>query len=145
MKTEIRYPYILEQILNERKRMWNIKEYNEFKKKCKGFKKLHDKYIKKIIKLVEKYTQNKKWQYNFVPIYLISDKTFKKGKWSAFSDPLTIRLRKDRSNQRILKTLIHELVHTNLSIKKQLRRNYEENENIVEKITKKVYEDLNLQ
>lgn len=144
IKTEIRYPYIYEHILNKREKMWTLKEYKLFKSKIKKFKRLHDKYIEKILKLIEKYTKNRKWQYNFIPIYLVSDKDYKLGEYKGFSDPLTLRFFEKENPNILLKTLIHELVHVNLSEKIQLSRSYEKNEEIVKEITNRVYQGLKL-
>jgi hypothetical protein len=144
MKIEIRYPYIYEQLINNRQSMWNLKEYNYFKKQGKKFEKTCKKYINKIIKLIEKYTKNKKWQYSFIPIYLISEKNYKEGTWKAFSDPLTIRLFKNKTPEELLKILVHELIHVNLSEEVQLSRTYKTNEKIVKEITNKVWEELGI-
>jgi len=144
VKTEIRYPYIYEHILNNRTSLWTLEEYNCFKERTKNFVAIYKTHIHRIIALIEQYTQNTEWQYSFIPIYLISDQSYKAGQWSGFSDPLTLRFLESESSEKLLKTLIHELVHVNLSLELQLSKSYKDTEEIVHSIADKVWSDLTL-
>ena len=127
-KTEIRYSIIYETILKHEdiNKVFSAKEYRRLEKKAEPFKKLYDKYIDKIISLIENSTRSKIWKYEFIPIYILDIDlkkcyTKEKGKkvtWKGFGDPVTILLRPEKV---MLYTLIHELVHLNIDLRKQIR------------------------
>jgi len=135
LKTELRYSWVYNNFLN--KGNFKIKELFKLKKDSRDFEILYKKNIKKIIKLIEKYAKNKKWQHKFIPIYIIKNKF----PMRSFSDPLTLKY---RNSIGMLIVLIHELIHNNFSFKKQIKRNYEKNEKLVNFITKKICLDLKL-
>ncbi len=141
MKTEIRYSPIYGVILDraDTKECFSLEKYEKLIKDSKSFEKLYKQNINKIIKLIEKYTKRKKWQYDFIPIYIVDIKT--KNKWKGFGDPLTIIIMKSK---KMLYTLIHELVHLNLDLKKQLKLGEDKTEDLVIEISQKVWKDLKL-
>lgn len=141
--TEIRYPYIYEHALN-RSALWTFAEYNSFKERTQPFVAIYQTHIQHILCLIEKHTHNIEWPYSFIPIYLISDRSYKVGEWSGFSDPLTLRFLEQESPKKLLKTLIHELVHVNLRLEVQLSRSFKDNEAIVQSIADKVWGELRL-
>jgi len=117
---------------------YSLKKFKEIKKKGREFEKLHNRYIKKIIKLIETTTKRKKWKNDFIPIYLtdtiIDD-------YSGFSDPLTLKIREPK---KMLHTLVHELVHNNLDECNQIVTGKEKNEEVVSEISRKIWRELNI-
>lgn len=100
-ETEIRFSWVYNKKLNPE---INPSEFVELKEKCGGFIDLYEKYIVRILKSIEK--NNEIWRRKFIPIYVVFAKT------KSFSDPLTIKYRKDHKLMMLI--LIHELVHNNL-------------------------------
>ncbi|MBI2124893.1 hypothetical protein HYT92_03820 [Candidatus Pacearchaeota archaeon] len=145
IKTEIRYSWIYDVLLNNHDFNFSLREYKELQRKCKPFEKLYAKNISQIIKLIEKVTKRKKWVYSFIPIYLVKVKPRNEdNKWKAFADPLTMKYFYKESPERLLKRLIHELVHVNLDNEEQIKRGREKNEELVKSITENVWRNLNL-
>jgi len=101
-KTELRYSWIYNKQFNPD---FNIKDQKKLKRDCKKFENLYNKYLLRILNLIEKY-HSKEWKYTFIPIYIISNKNP-----INFSDPLTIRYKKNEKYMLIV--LIHELLHNN--------------------------------
>lgn len=142
IKTEIRYSFVYNLILNKDK--WSKEEHERFKREFLDFEELYNQNIDKIILAIEKNTKNEKWQNTFIPIYLISNKS----DMECYSDPLTIKtISKDGTKKNkydLLIILIHELIHNNLSDEMQLSRDFNKNESYVNVITKKVCNELNI-
>ncbi len=156
IKTELRYSCIYSVILNNDfiNKAYSLKQHEKLIKDCKPFKRLYNENISKITRLIEKYTKRKKWQYGFIPIYIVKknrknnsfkikskNKRYNGLEWKGFGDPLTIVLMKPKI---MLYTLIHELVHMNLDEKMQFRLREEKIEELVILISQKVWKDLNL-
>jgi len=150
-KTEIRYSIIYETILKhgEGNNAFSLKEYKRLERRSGLFNKLYKHNINKIINLVGKNTKSKSWMYKFIPIYIvditlkkcyIKDKN-KKITWKGFGDPVTIVLGPEKV---MLYTLIHELVHLNIDLKKQIKWGCNKAEKNVQRIAEKVWKDLNL-
>lgn len=145
MKTEIRYSWIYDVLLNNHDFGFSLEEYKELQEKCKPFEELYRKYIKKIIKLIEKETKRKDWAYNFIPIYIVMVRPENEdNKWKGFADPLTLKYFNDRTPERMLKTLVHELIHMNLDNIEQIKIGADKNEEIVSALTDKVWGKLKL-
>lgn len=152
VKTELRHSVIYEVVLNKDviEKAFTPSEYKK-EKKFKIFKNLYKSNISKIISLIEKYTGNKKWHYDFIPIYLVEIKegenyvrTLKndgKNTWRGFDDPVTIIM---MGPKRMIYTLIHELVHLNIEIEKQNKMGCETAEKVVHDISGKVWKELDL-
>ncbi len=105
-KTEIRYSWIYNKEFNNN---FSKKDLFKLKKDCVKFDRLYKKQIKNILKLIEKH-HIKSWKYKFIPIYIVS------GLSHSFSDPLTLKYRKDEKY--LLVVLAHELLHNNMRKKK---------------------------
>jgi len=145
MKTEIRYSWIYDVLLNKHDFGFPLEEYKGLQEKCKPFEELYKKYIRKIIKLIEGETKRKEWAYKFIPIYIVKVKPENEdNKWKGFADPLTLKYIEDSTPERMLKTLIHELIHLNLDNEEQIKRGAEKNEEIVSALTDKVWGKLNI-
>jgi len=139
MKTQIRHSYIYNVVMSKKLGLnYSLKKFNNLKKKAKGFETLHNKYIKEIIQLIEKNTKIKKWNGDFIPIYL-TEKIV--DDYPGFSDPLTLKI---RDPKKMLYTLVHELIHNNLSESKQIRLGTNKNEDIVTKLTERVWKELKI-
>ncbi|MFA5259423.1 MAG: hypothetical protein WC979_08860 [Candidatus Pacearchaeota archaeon] len=137
MKTQIRHSYIYNVVMSKKLGLdYSLKKFNNLKKKAKAFEKLHNKYVKEIIKLIEKHTKRKKWNGDFIPIYLTETII---DNYSGFSDPLTLKIREPK---KMLHTLVHELIHNNLDASKQIKLGTDKNEELVSEITKKVWKEL---
>jgi len=150
METEIRYSWIYNLILNKGNLDdKSLKNHKRLIKACKPFERLYKKHISRIISLIEKATKTKNWEYSFIPIYIIKMNLDSKNNiikfgsknihWKAFGDPLTIIIREPEI---MLYTLIHELVHLNLDMEKQIKMGQEKRERLVKNITDKVWVDL---
>lgn len=145
IKTEIRYSWIYDVFLNNHDFNFSLKEYKELQRKCKPFERLYKKNINQIIRLIEKATKRKKWAYNFIPIYIVKVKPKNDDKrLKAFADPLTMKYFDEEPPERLLKRLVHELIHMNLDNEKQIRLGREKNEELVKSITEKVWMELKL-
>ena len=105
-QTEIRYSWIYNRHFNPN---FSKKDLFKLKKDYIKFKKLYKKYINTIIKLIEKH-HSKRWKHKFIPIYIVKNASH------SFSDPLTLRYRKDEKY--LLVVLAHELLHNNIVKKK---------------------------
>ena len=79
-------------------------EFIESKNEIQEFSNLYNKYTKKILQTIE--DNNNPWQREFISIYIVF------GKIRSFSDPLTIKYRKDPKLMILI--LIHELIHNNI-------------------------------
>jgi hypothetical protein len=125
-KTEIRYSRIYNKILGG----------GIYNKNAK-FENIYKKNISNILKLIEKH-HIKKWKYKLIPIYLVN--SVNKKKMGGFSDPLTLKSRKDEKY--MLVVLVHELLHNNMGNKK-----FSDPKSLhiyMEPIVDKVVEKLNL-
>ena len=100
-KTEIRCSLIYNRLFDKK---FSNRDYHRLLKDSEKFERLHNKHIKKILQLIEKY-HSKKWKRKFIPIYIV-----KKAPYS-FSDPLTIKYYPNEKMMLVL--LIHELLHNN--------------------------------
>lgn len=100
-KTEIRFSWTYNKMFNE---SLTPSEFIESKNEIQEFSNLYNKYIKKILQTIE--DNNEPWQREFIPIYIVF------GKIRSFSDPLTIKYRKDPKLMILI--LIHELIHNNI-------------------------------
>lgn len=105
-KTKIRFSWIYNIIFNSN---FSKEEFFKLKKDCIKFEKFYCKHIKEILKLMEKH-HSKDWKYKFIPIYIVKDSP------SSFSDPLTLKYRKNEKY--LLIVLAHELLHNNMGKKK---------------------------
>jgi len=129
-RTVIRYSGIYNRIFNPK---FSKKDFLKLKKDCKEFAKLYKKNIQKILKLIEKH-HLKKWKYKFISIYIVKDSP------SSFSDPLTLKFRKDPKY--LLVVLAHELLHNNMGKKKFKDR--KELHIYMEPILNKVISDIDI-
>ena len=145
IKTEIRYSWIYDVFLNNHDFNFSLREYKELQRECKPFEKLYKKNINQIIRLIEKATKRKKWAYNFIPVYIVKVKPRNNDKkWKAFADPLTMKYFEKESPERLLKRLVHELIHMNLDNEEQIKRGRNKNEELVKSITEDVWRNLKL-
>ena len=152
MKTEIRYSMIHQTILDHGDigNVLNAEGYKNLENKSRKFKELYEKYIDKIIELIEERIEGGGWRYEFMPIYVVDIKledcyVISKGKkstWKGYSDPITILIRHEKV---MLFTLIHELVHNYLPLGKHREMGLEKVENYVHRdVAQKVWEELGL-
>jgi len=149
--TEVRCSVIYETILKhgDINNAFSKKEYQRLEKKTAPFKKLYNKYISKIISLIEKNTNSRKWKYKFIPIYIVDielKKCYVKEKnkrvtWKGFGDPITIIIGPEKV---MLYTLIHELVHLNIGLEKQKNWGCNKSEEKVHEVAERVWKGLNL-
>ncbi len=150
-KTEIRYSIIYETILKQGdiNNAFSSNEYQRLEKKARSFNRLYLQNIHKIIDLIEKYTKSKIWKYEFIPIYIVDielKKCYVKDRgnkiiWKGFGDPVTIVLGPEKV---MLYTLIHELVHLNISLEKQKKWGCNKAEEKVHEVAEEVWKKLNL-
>ncbi len=105
-RTLIRYSTVYNRVFDAN---FSKKDFLKLKKDCLKFEKLYKKHINEILELIEKYA-SKKWKYKFIPIYIVKTSS------CSFSDPLTLRFRKDEKY--LLISLAHELLHNNIRILK---------------------------
>lgn len=100
-KTEIRYSRVYNKQFGKN---FSKNGLNRLKKKCEKFQDLYNRYIKTILKLIEKY-HNKKWKHSFIPIYVV------KNAKRSFFDPLTLKYKENEKMMLVI--LAHELLHNN--------------------------------
>ena len=130
-KTEIRYSYIYNKQFDSN---FSYKDKNKLQRKCRKFGILYKKYIKQILKEIEK--SQGKWKRKYIPIYIVE-----KSKTS-FSDPLTLKYQKNPKLMLVIMT--HELLHNNLSKKfKSTKELHKYMEPILNKIIKNLKINLN--
>ncbi|MFH0712052.1 MAG: hypothetical protein V1889_02995 [archaeon] len=152
MKTELRYSIIHEVILSHGNvdRAFDLNEYKKLEKKSEKFVKLYNQNIKKIVELLEKKVGSRKWQYEFVPIYIVDinlEKCYlfsgeKKINWKGYGDPITILLRQEKV---MLFTLIHELAHNLIDLETQVKMGEEKAENYIHlDVSQYVWDQLNI-
>jgi len=130
-KTEIRFSLRHNIRFNKK---FSEKSLQKLKKNSKKFIMLYKKYINNILKSIEKYG-SKKWEYDFIPIYIIGRKGI------SYSDPLTIKFRDNEKLMLII--LIHELLHNNVFVKDKFK-NRAEMHLYMESLIKKIVKDINV-
>lgn len=129
-KTELRYSRIYNSMYNPR---FSEKDLDKLIKDNKKFERLYKKYIKRILKLIERH-RSKRWKYSFIPIYIVRERVI------SFSDPLTLRY--DKNEKFMLVTLAHELLHNNLD--NQKFKDSKEMHIYMEPILNKIIRDLQI-
>ncbi|MFH1290525.1 MAG: hypothetical protein ABIH92_03895, partial [Nanoarchaeota archaeon] len=139
---EIRHSWIYNVLINKHYWKYSLKKHAKLKKDCRKFENLLNENKTKIIKLIEKHSKKGKWFYDFIPIYIVRIKPELENKRNSFSDPLTLKYKRDPNA--MLCVLIHELIHNYLPEDGQVKRGREKNELLVWEITVKVWNDLGI-
>lgn len=130
-KTEIRYSIIYNKMFNEN---FSREDMKKLKEDCKKFEEFYKEHINKVILLIEKH-HNKKWKYEFIPIYIVKNVP------NSFSDPLTLKYFKNEKIMFII--LAHELLHNNF-VGKYKFENSEELHKYMQPILDRIIEELDL-
>lgn len=126
-KTELVYSYPYNALFNKE---FTYTKLKKLKIKFLKFENLYNKYIEKILILIEKF--NEPWKKEYISIYL-TEKT------KPISSPLTLRY--EQNEKYVLVVLIHELIHNNISKKFSNRKALHMH---ISDITKKVCSELDL-
>ena len=109
-------------------------DLTKLKQDCNNFEKLYNKYVNKILKLIEKH-HRKEWKYKSIPIYIVKDAP------NCFSDPLTLKYYENEKMMLVL--LAHELLHNNFAGKWNFKSSKELHK-YMEPVLNKIIIDLNL-
>jgi len=130
-KTEIRYSWIYNKIFNKD---FTRQDFIKLKDDCKKFEEVYNKYITKILELIEE-NHKKEWMYKFIPIYILRDAP------KSFSDPLTVKYAENENMMLVI--LTHELLHNNF-VGKWDFKNSEDLHKYMEPILNKIISKLPL-